>query len=215
MFDWHRKFLSKDDEPQIAQAIEEFEQSTGAEMVIAVSKSSDPYPAASLRFAIVAGLIISMIVSFFFEFKYDFLWILAYFVVMLLMIPIGMIPSVKKRLLVDNETDREVNEKAVELFHQLCTTKTEHKVSTFMYFSLMERKIRLMVDADLKDKFSQEDLDLIVEKMSNHFKLKDFKGGLLESISTIKERFKQEFPEKLSQVAPDQIHNEIFWVEAH
>ena len=215
MFKWHTKFLNKNDEPLVSKAIENFELETGAELVIAVARVSDPYPAAPLRFAMIAGVLTTLFLSSFIQMNYDFLWIIIYFLIMLALIPIGKIARIKKMILTDDEIDREVNEKAMELFYQLCTTKTDHKVSTFMYFSLLERKIRLLVDEDLKEKLNQQILDEIVEHLANHFKQGSFKDGLLESIATIQKEVMGAYPDKCSQTTNHQIHNQIFWIDAY
>ena len=215
MFNWHTKFLNKNERPLISKSIENFELETGAELVIAVAKVSDPYPAAALRFAIVTGFFLTMLLSLFFEITYDFLWPAIYFLIMLVLIALGNISQIKKRILTNEEIDREVNGKAMETFYELCTTKTNHKASTFMYFSLMERKIRLLVDEDLKEKLNQQILDEIVERLSEHFKNGNFKDGILESIETIKKEVLAMYPEKCSQVSENQINNQIFWIDAY
>ena len=79
----------------------------------------------------------------------------------------------------------------------------------------MERKIRLLVDEDLKEKLNQQILDEIVERLSEHFKNGNFKDGILESIETIKKEVLAMYPEKCSQVSENQINNQIFWIDAY
>lgn len=215
MFSWQSRFLNKNDEPVVSNAIATFEQTTGAELVIAVAKSSDPYPAATLRFAIISGLIISMLMTFFIEISYDFLWIAVYFFTLIIMVPIGKLSFFKRQTLTDTETNREVNEKAIEKFFELCTTKTDHKVSTFMYISLLEKKLVLLVDEGLKEQFDQEQLDSITEKLTHHFQQNKFKDGLLELIESIQNEVLIAFPEKCAQISSDQIHNQVFWIDCN
>lgn len=207
-----KKILNDTEITNVESKIRAFEENTGCELVVAIAQESDPYPAAPLRFAFIVMIILSLIATYFLSFHFDSILVFGQIILFLLFIPIGSLKFIKKRILVPVEVNREVNEKSVELFHELCTTKTTHRVSTFLYFSLLERQIRLLVDKDLYEKIEQSQLDSIVANLSAEIKQKKFSEGIVHSIERIEELVSNAFGQKLEQIPPDQIKNQIFWV---
>lgn len=210
-----KKFLNEKDNQEIADAIEQFETLTGAELVIAVANQSDPYPGAVYRGAIFIGLILSSIIAYFTPEDYQQYSIIGYFLIILILLPIARLTFIKKLFLDQIEKEREVKEKVYDYFYKLCTTKTSHKTSTFLYFSLLEKKIELLVDEDLNKEMSQEELNQIVARISEHFKKHEFKEGIIESIETLKTKVLAKFPDKCNQITPNEIKNQIHWIEEY
>lgn len=206
------KILGPEGNAKVEARIKSFEENTGCELVVAIARESDPYPAAPLRFSFITTIIISLVATYYLSFHFDSILVLAQVVLILIFIRVGNINWVKKRVLVDAEVEREVNEKAVETFHELCTTKTQHQVSTLLYFSLLEKQIRLLVDKDLNEKIEQTTLDKIVNNLSFEIKSKKFADGIIHSIDSIEVMVLEAFGQKLDQVPPNEIKNQIFWL---
>ena len=206
------KLLNAEQTKNVEAKIRAFEENTGCELVIAVAKESDPYPAAPFRFAMIVTIITSLIVTYFFDFHFDSLLVAGQLLLLLVLVPIGSISFFKKRMLVSSEVEREVNEKTVELFHGLCTTKTQHQVSTFIYFTLLEKQIRLLVDKDINDKIEQKQLDDIVNSLAAEIKGKDFEQAIIHCIDNVESLVLTALDGKVNQVAPDEIKNQIVWI---
>lgn len=204
--------LNKEQNHKVEEKIKQFEENTGCELVVAIAEESDPYPAAPLRFGFLAMITLSLIATYYFEFHIDTYLVFAQLILMIILAQLGRIPYFKKLMLLESEVQREVGEKSIELFYQLCSTKTEHKVSTLLYISLLEKQIRLLVDKDLNEKIDQKKLDNVVHNLSNELKNKKFGDGVIHAIDTIEQMVLEAFGEKLNQVAPNEIKNKVFWL---
>lgn len=210
---WKRKILSQDEETQIEEKIKSFEDETGSELIVCVAKACDPYPAAILRFAIIAAFVTSFLASLYLDFAFNYYLILLQFLLLIVFIFVGRTSAVKKYALSQVETEREVDEKALELFFLLGSSQTTHRSSIFLLVSLFEKRIKLLVGRDIKEKLSQEDLDDIVQTIQSEFKRKLFFSGLTKAIDTISVDIKKNFPDKVMSEAPDELENKITWLD--
>lgn len=81
-----RSVLLQEDTKIIESRLCEFEDKTGCELLLVVANSSDPYPAASLRFGVISGFIISFLFVLFFEFTHHTIYPLSFFIITVFMI---------------------------------------------------------------------------------------------------------------------------------
>lgn len=208
------KILSKKEEKEIQERVVEFENKTGAELVVAVAQESDPYPGAALRISVLIALFASLLLSYIVEFAYPYLYILAQFLFTFLFLPLGRIKAVKNLALVDSEIDREVNEKAVEVFFTHCTEKAGHSNEILFYTSLFERKVEVLVGQNLKEKLGQEVLEEVVEIFKKDFGQKKYFEAYRRSIEALEEKVLEAFPEKVSERGADDLKNEVLWLKS-
>lgn len=208
-----KKMLGKKEEQIIKERVIEFENKTGAELVLAVARDSDPYPGAVLRISLFFSLFASLILAYIVEFAYSYMYILAQFLFVFLFLPLGRVKALKSMALVDSEVDREVSEKAVEVFFTHCSEKSSHSNEVLIYTSLFERKIEVLVGANLKEKLGQEILDTAVDIFKEEFSQKNYLTAYEKAITALEERILDAFPDKVSQVGADELKNEILWIK--
>lgn len=208
---WKRKILKKAEEKKIEKLIQDFEQKTGTELILVIAKSSDPYPGASLRFAIVFSTLLTMIATLVFDFRELFYIPLFQLISVLFFALLGNISFIKKLTLNKTEVQRETNEKAMEFFYTYGPSRAQHKVSILLYISLLEKQLRLLVDQVLSERLEQKDLDSIIQILQEEFKSPNFYDGLETAIETLEGKILHFFPQKVLREAPAQLQNKIIW----
>lgn len=206
------RILPREDIELIEARIKTFEVETGCELLLIHAQSSDEYPGASWRFSVLSSFILHFIFSIYFDFEHTYFWPLSILTSTLILVKAGQIPWVKRLTLVDQETNRECHEKAVESFFNFGTSKVSHKVTAMIMVSILERKIIVLVDETLKAKISQQDLDELVLIMTIHFKSGDMKGGFLKSIEDLQSKILKKFGTKVSEISPSELKDEIIFI---
>ncbi|HXH32387.1 MAG TPA: TPM domain-containing protein [Bacteriovoracaceae bacterium] len=207
-----REILIQEDVKLVKAKLQQFEAATGCELLLIVSKSSDPYPGASWRFGIVGGFLMSLIVSYYLEFQHSYYWPVAVLLITLLMTWVGHFPWAKRMSLSSWEVDRECMEKSIEYFHTMGTSKVSHKVTAMIMVSVLERKIMVLVDEFLKSKITQEELNDLVNIMKKHFKDGNMALGFTQSINSLEEKILKDFGGKVSQVNPAELLDTIHFL---
>lgn len=207
-----KKILIQEDKQLVEERLRKFEANTGCELLLVVANSSDPYPGASWRFGVLSGFILSLIFSYFYEFHHAYLWPLFFLIVTLFMTWIGHFEWAKRLALSDWEVARETEEKAFEYFHSLGTSQVSHKVTAMIMVSLLEKKIIVMVDKELKTKLTQKDLDHEIHLMQEHFKKGDMPSGFIQSIGSLESKIIGTFGGKVSAISPSELRDTIIFI---
>jgi len=207
-----RTMLIQEDVKLVEDRVKSFEQNTGCELLIVVADSSDPYPAASWRFAFVSTGIISIVFAHYFEFHHPLLWPLSILSLLALMVWVGHFRWAKSLALSNWEIKRECREKAFELFHTLGTSKVAHKVTAMIKISVLEKNIEVIIDESLKTKLAQTDLDALVAIMQNHFKDGHMGLGLVQSIENLESKILYNFGGKVSETPPSELKDMIHFI---
>lgn len=207
-----KQLLLQDDIKHVEDRLKVFEQNTGCELLLVCAKSSDLYPAASWRFGILSGFALTFIFSLFFEFHHGYIWPIAMLVATAVMVWVGHFDWAKKFTLSDLETDRETQEKAIEYFHTLGTSKVSHKVTAMIMVSILERKIIVLVDEKLKTEITQAELDELVQIMQKHFREGNMGLGFTQSIDSLETKILKDFNGKVSDVNPSELADQIRFV---
>lgn len=207
-----KKFMLQEDITLVESRLKEFEVNTGCELLLVCAQSSDLYPAASWRFGMISGFIITFIFSLFFEFHHGYLWPVAMLIVTVFMVWIGHFDWAKKYALSDIEIERESLEKAIEYFHTLGTSKVSHKTTAMIMASILERKIYVLVDERLKAEITQAELDELVAIMQKHFKEGNMGLGFVASIQSLEAKILKDFGGKLSEVSPSELSDKIHFL---
>lgn len=207
------KILNKKQEQSIKEKVRDFEDATGAELVVAVANESDPYPGAVVRISIFLALFATLILSYIVEFAYPYLYVISQFILTFLFLPLGRIKAFKSLALVGSEVDREVTEKAIEVFYTHCSEKSSHSNETLIYTSLFEKRIQVLVGANLKDKLPQEILDSIVHLIKEDFSKKNYAEAYEKAIALLQEKVLEAFPDKVSDMTSGELNNDVLWIK--
>lgn len=207
-----RNILIQDDVALVEKRLKLFEENTGCELLIVVNDSADPYPGASWRFGLVAGFITSLIFSYYFEFHQSWMWPVSFLVTCLFMTWLGHFNWAKRTALSEWEVARETNEKALELFHTLGTSKVTHKVTAMIMLSLLEKNIQLKVDEKLQSKITPKELNELVAIMTYHFKSGNIGLGLNNCMVKLEEKILTNFSGKVSEHHASELSDTIHFI---
>jgi uncharacterized membrane protein len=207
-----KNIINDDDIKIIEDRLREFETNTGCELLLVHARSSDLYPAASWRFAFLAGFALTFIFSLFFEFHHSYLWPLTSFFMTVFMLWVGHFDWAKKLALTDLEVERESSEMAIQYFHTLGTSKVTHKVTAMIMVSVLERKIFVIIDEKLKTQITQAELDELVSIMKKHFREGHMGLGFVKSIESLEQKILKDFGGKVSDVQPSELTDRIHFV---
>lgn len=205
-----KKILNPNEEKTIESLIAVLEEKTGAELTLAILKEADPYPASYYRMAIFPTLFWITLAEMFFHLTPTSIisvFILSY----IFLFYCGEILGLKKFFLAKVEINREVKEKAHELFFTKGLTQTDKKVGMILLISLLEHKIELVIDHKLKEKISQDVMDQMVHTISEKFKKHDYVTGLSESILFIQDKILVAFNGKVQDKKHNELSNQIIW----
>lgn len=206
--------MIQEDKSQVENRLKLFEQKTGCDLLLVVCDECDPYPAASWRFGVTSSFIIGLTFSYYFDFHLGFLWPLGLFLCTLLFSNLTRFKWAKRLALSDWETLRETKEKAIELFHTLGTNRVSHGVTAMIMVSLLEKKIHVLVDEQLKEKISQLELDELVMIMQKHMKKNELAAGLIESIESLENKIILDFGGKVSEADLTQLSDTIHFIQS-
>lgn len=207
-----RGIILQDDVKLVEDRLKIFEQNTGCELLLVHAKQSDLYPAASWRFGIIGGFILTFMFSLFLEFHHGYFWPLAMLLVTVVMVWVGHFSWAKKFALSDLEVERETGEKAVEYFHTLGSSRVSHKVTAMIMVSVLERRIMVLVDEKLKTQITQAELDELVNIMRTHFQAGNMGLGFLKSIESLEAKILKDFGGKVSDVNPSELKDQILFL---
>lgn len=207
------KILNKKEEQEIKESVVEFENNTGAELVVGITHESDPYPGAVVRISIFLALFTTLLLSYVVEFAYPYFYILVQFLLTFLFLPLGRIKAIKGLALVDSEVEREVGEKAVEVFFTHCSEKASHSNEVLIYTSLFEKKIEILVGKNLKEKLSQETLNSVLAIIQEDFKQKQYANAYKRAIKELETKILEVFPDKVSSIEANELKNEVLWIK--
>lgn len=208
-----KTILKQEDIELVENQIKKFEEVTGSDLLVIITESSDPYPAAPWRFGFISSIIISFIFAYYVEFNHPLLWPLFFALLMIVCTWVGHFSWAKRLTLAYWEVERECKEKAVELFHSLGTANVAHQVTAMIMISLYEREIEVLVDKKLAEKISIDDLNLMVEKMRVEFKQGNFTKGLIHSMGILEEKILLRFNGKVCDHANQELHNSIIFLK--
>lgn len=207
-----REILIQDDVALVETRLKQFETNTGCELLLVIANESDPYPGASWRFGVVASFVLMLIFSHYLEFHHGLLWPISSLVLTAAMVWVGHFPWAKRLALAEWEIKRECQEKAIELFHTLGTSKVSHKVTAMIMVSTLEKNIQLLVDEKLKTEITQEELNELIEMMKSHFKDGNVGLGLVNSITKLEEKILKDFGGKVSNHASSELSDTVHFI---
>lgn len=207
-----RQILIQEDVKIVEDRLKEFEARTGCELLLVVANASDPYPGASWRFGVIAGFLMSLVFSHYFEFHHSFLWPVTFLILTLLMTWIGHFSWAKRLTLSDWEINRETSEKALEYFHTQGTSKVSHKVTAMIMVSVLEKNIQVLIDEKLKTQITRPELDELIIIMQKHFRAGNMGLGFTQSIHSLEEKILKDFGGRVSDAKPSELKDTILFL---
>ena len=79
--------------------------------------------------------------------------------------------------------------------------------------SLFEKRIQVLVGANLKEKLPQETLDSIVHLIKEDFSKKNYAEAYEKAIALLQEKVLEAFPEKVSDMTAGELKNDVLWIK--
>ena len=187
--------ISEKDKLHIRQLIAQAEKKSHSELVPMIVASSDIYPAAHFRMAIIVSFIFSLALYFSplsILNPIYFLWIqipgllLGYYM--------GQIPFIQRILVTKNEMELETRQRALEAFFEHNIQNTQEHNGVLIFISLMERKIRIVTDVGVREKVDQKIWDEIIVAFADKVHKGDLAVALKETIEAAANVLEYYFP---------------------
>ncbi|AUN98289.1 hypothetical protein DOM21_09755 [Bacteriovorax stolpii] len=201
--------ISAKDKEQIKKLITEAERKSHSELVPMIVSTSDNYPAAHWRAAIIVSFLFSLglyfsplsIIN-----PIYFLWIqvpglfIGYWM--------GNIPFVTRLLITKEEIEFEVTQRAIEAFYEHNLHVTDKHNGVLIFISLLERKIKIITDVGVKEKVDQKIWDEITSEFIEKVKEGNFVEALKNTINATSDILENYFP-KSEGTKKNELKNDI------
>ena len=190
------QLFSQDEVARIEAAIAAAEKQTEGEIVPMVVATSDAYPAANLRFAIVFAGVLSCIATYYLPHVLGYLTFALWFFPLLTLglLIISFIPKIKKPFLNSVEVERETFERAVFEFSHHKVYKTKERTGILIYLSILERRVIVLADEGINAKVEPEMWNTVVKELVASIKEGRMAEGLEVAIAACGKSLAQHFP---------------------
>lgn len=201
--------ISTKEKEHIKKLITEAETRSHSELVPMIVSTSDIYPAAHWRAAIIVSFLFSLALYFSplaIINPIYFLWIqipglfIGYWM--------GNIPAITRLLITKEEIECEVTQRAIEAFYEHNLHVTERHNGVLIFISLLERRIKIITDVGVKEKIDQKIWDEIVSDFSIEVKEKKFTEALINTIGASSAVLENYFP-KAASSKKNELKNDI------
>lgn len=187
--------ISNRDRKEIKALIDEAETKSTGEVVPMIVKTSDVYPAAHFRAAIIVSFLFSLALymsPFHIINPIWFLWVQV--PGLLLGYALGNIPFFTRLLITKKEIEYEVTQRAIEAFFEHGLHTTENHNGVLIFISLLERKIKIITDINVKKKIEEKIWDDIIHDFTDRVHEGRFVEALKQSISAASAVLERHFP---------------------
>lgn len=195
---------------EVNSRISLFEEKTGYELIVAAARSSDPYPGAAWRGALILGLLVSALILHFWNLEPRSLEVLLVGALVLIFVYLLRLTRLHFYFALPSEMERETLQEAQATFSHFQSDSLGHHASILVYLSLREHKIHLLTARELK--LADEVLESAILKMSQKFKQGSFSDGLVDAIEVLETKIlesvgKNQNPVKLN------VADRVYWRE--
>lgn len=200
--------ITNRDKEEIKVLIDEAETNSTSELVPMIVKTSDVYPAAHFRAAIIVSFLFSLglyMSPFHIINPIWFLWI--QIPGLLLGYALGNIPFFTRLLITKKEIEYEVTQRAIEAFFEHGLHTTENHNGVLIFISLLERKIKIITDVNVKKKIDQKIWDDIIVDFTDKVHEGKFVDALKHSISAASSVLERNFPAEAGR--KNELKNEL------
>lgn len=182
--------LTDDEMIEIEKAIESAEQQAEGQIVPAIMDSSDHYPAAHFRAAIIGAFLAAVVTYLYVPILSIPMMLLAQLGGLVIGYALAFIPSLKILLSRGREIDEEVHQRALEVFFNHNIHQTESRRGILIFISRFERRIELIADIGLQHSVTADQWKGVVGKMVEQMKHKNYKQAMLDGIDACAEILK-------------------------
>lgn len=208
------KLLSKEQQDQIEQKIIEIEKETSAEVLPMIVESSTPVGHVKVILFLIFILISEFILQNFLKadsWAHSRYWELSFLILISCLLAYFFSKNhfVQRTLTSDQDELLQVNRRALlEFYNQSLHEKPNRNIVLFL-FSLMERRIVVLTSPELKNTFTQKELDQIVKEFSEQNKKVNFSHGLISALQIAGNILKQKLPVNKNEIKKDETSNKI------
>ncbi len=211
------RFVSDADRQRITQCVQEVEKKTSGEIVPFVKSASYHYPAAALRAALTASVLIAAAATA----AYDFfmlwgtlslpdLWVFpsVFAACFLVVYALASIVSGLKRLFISRaEMTEEAGEAALTAFFRHRLAETRDRTGILLFVSVFERQVVVLADKGINDKVPPETWQQVVDIVLRGIREGRPADALCEAVTRCGELITAQFPLRAGDT--DELHNLI------
>lgn len=98
------------------------------------------------------------------------------------------------RVHIEKTTSKVPFDRALEVFHELGMDATEHKNGVLIYLAVADKKFVICGDQGINEVVPVDFWDSTKDIMATHFKIGNFKQGLIDGITKAGEQLRHHFP---------------------
>jgi len=180
---------------ELDQRIDDIEKNSDAEIMVFFNHWSDRYPGSHLRLGMFFSFLLPTLYYFSPWELPDLIYLLG---LQLLGFLIGhylaYLPTLKKFLATPKEIKEEVQQAAIECYHNAGITNHPQRLGMMVYLSLGERRMNVLWDNGLKEK-ANTDLEAWSKSTRKLMKKSGWEKGLLEGLETLKTLLNNKCPQ--------------------
>ena len=187
--------FTKEDRIKVEEAVKTVELTTSGEIVPAIFRQSDSYPASHFRLSLFAGLLVPSILLFFTDLiqtTIEVLWyqipgiIIGYY--------IAYIPQLKRLFSTKAEKLEEVHQRALQAFFENNLHTTKGRTGILIMISVLEHRVEILADKGINDKVPQDTWNKILAPLVYSLKNDRLGEGLVQTIVECGKVLSMHFP---------------------
>ena len=199
--------LNDTDRKSLEGIVAKAEENTSGEIVPAIMNSSDLYPVAHFRAALIGGILGSILCYYFYNFEDPIALIWAQIPGMIIFYLLAYIPFIKRNLISKSQMDEEVYQRALEVYHERSVSLTRDRTGILIYISILERQVHILADTGISSKVSSDFWQEIVNEMISDIKKDQIVKAMSSAITSCGNKLSEHFPPRADDT--DEIKNSI------
>ena len=185
--------ISDQDKAAIKEFIKQAEANTSGEFVPVILSSSDHYPAAHYRLAIILGGIVPLTYNYFNDANAIItLW--ATLSGLLLGYLLAYIPLLKRAFTTQAEINEETYQRDLQAYYELGVTNTKDRTGVMIFLTLLERKVFILADNGINSVVEKDFWQRQVKILTESIKQNSFISGMEQVLLNIGKQLKSSFP---------------------
>src|SRR3989337_3668457 len=164
-------FFTEEERTRIRETTKSVESRTIGEIAVMIVESSDRYIEAEVIGGVLAGSLLSLIVSILFF--HASLWVyipLSFLFFFPAWILFKKIPAARMMFIGLKKREETVRERAVRAFYEKGLYKTRKNTGVLFFLSLLERKVWVLADRGIYEKIDQETLNRFAKNVSQRIR---------------------------------------------
>ena len=204
-----KAWFSDEEREAVAEAVGEAESKTSGEITTALIPESSDYAFYELRAAAGFGILLYMILLFFYDqtasFVSGFFWNSSAWQVSLFMGIISLlgggifyffsnIPAIDRIIVPGKVMQKRVRARALRHFSESGVYSTADGTGILIFISLLERRVELIADRGINEKISAEQWNGIVSELTVMISKGEAASGLVRAITRCGDLLKEHFP---------------------